>query len=127
MFEDFYYKASITDPQICMLSNDRNQDSDSQQRLVNILRTVMFRRTHASRLFALPVIKFPDIEERIVEVEFYEAEREIYDAIVDVFFNNINGKLRKYPNSISRVQLNKWAVQAYALLIIQSSVSIDAF
>ena len=75
-----------------MLSNVENQDDESQKRLVNILRTVMFRRTHASRLFTLPVIKFPDIEERIVTTEFYPVEREIYDAIVDVFFKNINGK-----------------------------------
>ncbi|KAK1140042.1 hypothetical protein N8T08_010951 [Aspergillus melleus] len=73
-FEEYYY-----------------QDDESQKRLVNILRTVMFRRTHASRLFTLPVVKFPDIEERIVTTEFYPAEREIYDAIVDVFFKNING------------------------------------
>lgn len=51
----------------------------------------MCRRTHASRLFALPIIKLPDINEIKIEVDFSEAEWVIYQAIEQNFFQNING------------------------------------
>lgn len=57
-----------------------------------MLRSFMFRRTHSSRLFSVPVVKFPEIKEVTVQAEFCAAERAIYDAIITVFFNNINGK-----------------------------------
>ncbi|PLB49011.1 hypothetical protein P170DRAFT_407934 [Aspergillus steynii IBT 23096] len=62
-----------------------------RDRLLNMLRSFMFRRTHASRLFSLPVVNLPKIQERIISTEFCAAERAIYDAIVATFFNNING------------------------------------
>ncbi|PYH38842.1 putative SNF2 family helicase [Aspergillus neoniger CBS 115656] len=66
-------------------------DDDGHDRLVNILRAFLFRRTHKSRLFALPVIKLPDVNERIVRVAFCAVERELYNAISEVFIENING------------------------------------
>ena len=51
----------------------------------------MFRRTHSSRLFSLPIIKLPDIDERVVQTDFCKAERVMYDAIIDAFFEIING------------------------------------
>lgn len=57
-----------------------------------MLRSFMFRRTHSSRLFSVPVVKFPEIKEVTVQAEFCAAERAIYDAIITAFFNNINGK-----------------------------------
>ena len=51
----------------------------------------MCRRTHASRLFTLPIIRLPDIVESKIEVEFSEAEWVIYQAIAQGFFENING------------------------------------
>ncbi|KAL5355984.1 P-loop containing nucleoside triphosphate hydrolase protein [Aspergillus floccosus] len=63
----------------------------SQKRLTNLLRSFMFRRTHSSRLFSLPIISLPDIKEHVAEVELCAAERKLYDAIKDVFINNING------------------------------------
>ncbi|KAE8354396.1 SNF2 family N-terminal domain-containing protein [Aspergillus coremiiformis] len=76
----------------------RGQEANT--RLVNLLRSFMFRRTHASRLFSLPVIKLPDIDERIVQAEFCGAERVIYDAIVDAFFEMINGFASKENHKI---------------------------
>jgi hypothetical protein len=51
----------------------------------------MMRRTHASRLFSLPIIQLPDIRERSEEVEFSEAEWLIYEAIEHYFIHSING------------------------------------
>ncbi|RAK99458.1 putative SNF2 family helicase [Aspergillus ibericus CBS 121593] len=69
-------------------------DDDGHGRLVNLLRAFLFRRTHKSRLFSLPVIKLPDVGERIVKVKFCTVERELYNAISEVFIENINGCAR---------------------------------
>ncbi|GLA58369.1 hypothetical protein AtubIFM54640_007515 [Aspergillus tubingensis] len=66
-------------------------DDEGHDRLVNLLRAFLFRRTHKSRLFSLPVIKLPDVNERIVRVQFCAVERELYNAISEVFIENING------------------------------------
>ncbi|PYH97546.1 hypothetical protein BO71DRAFT_447895 [Aspergillus ellipticus CBS 707.79] len=73
-------------------AKDYCKTDEAHQRLVNLLRTFLFRRTHQSRLFSLPVIKLPDVDERIVKVNFCEVEREIYNAIQDLYIENINGK-----------------------------------
>ncbi|KAL3492758.1 hypothetical protein BJX62DRAFT_235916 [Aspergillus germanicus] len=65
-------------------------DSVGEQRLTNLLRAFMMRRTHASRLFSLPIIRLPDINEQSVEVEFSEAEWLIYEAIEHYFIDSIN-------------------------------------
>lgn len=62
------------------------------QRLLNLLRSFMIKRTHESKLFSLPVIKLPDLDEEVVVVNFCEAERTIYEGIVDWFINNMNGQ-----------------------------------
>ncbi|KAL4889395.1 SNF2 family N-terminal domain-containing protein [Aspergillus ambiguus] len=67
------------------------QDETAQERLTNMLRAILFRRTHASRLFTLPIIKLPDIKEQIIEVDFCDVERAIYTEIQELFFDNING------------------------------------
>ncbi|OJJ77117.1 hypothetical protein ASPBRDRAFT_112628 [Aspergillus brasiliensis CBS 101740] len=93
-------------------------DDDGHGRLVNLLRAFLFRRTHKSRLFSLPVIKLPDVNERIVRVEFCAVEREIYNAISEVFIANINGcahldqpKLAQYRCFLSMILiLLKWIV-----------------
>ncbi|PYI08997.1 SNF2 family helicase [Aspergillus sclerotiicarbonarius CBS 121057] len=69
-------------------------DENGHSRLVNLLRSFLFRRTHKSRLFSLPVIKLPDVGERIVKVQFCSVERELYNAISEVFIENINGCAR---------------------------------
>lgn len=79
------------------------QGEESQKRLVNLLRSFMFRRTHASRLFSLPIISLPDINERVVKVELCAAERKLYDAIKDVFIDNINGAEMIYHPDTSSI------------------------
>ncbi|PLN85974.1 P-loop containing nucleoside triphosphate hydrolase protein [Aspergillus taichungensis] len=65
-------------------------DDEAEQRLVNLLRSLMIKRTHQSKLFSLPVIKLPDLDEEVVVVNFCEAERAIYERIVDWFLKNMN-------------------------------------
>ncbi|KAL3457205.1 SNF2 family N-terminal domain-containing protein [Aspergillus heterothallicus] len=65
-------------------------DEEGTKRLSNLLRAFMMRRTHASRLFSLPIIQLPDINERIVNIKFSEAERLIYDEIKQYYINSIN-------------------------------------
>ncbi|RAL13018.1 putative SNF2 family helicase, partial [Aspergillus homomorphus CBS 101889] len=66
------------------------QSEIGHSRLVNLMRSFMFRRTHASRLFSFPIVKLPDVKDRVVRVQFCDAEREIYTAIQDVFIENLN-------------------------------------
>ncbi|PYI36731.1 hypothetical protein BP00DRAFT_385567 [Aspergillus indologenus CBS 114.80] len=66
------------------------QDEDSHMRLVNLIRSFMLRRTHASRLFSFPLVKLPDVHDEVIKAEFCDAERELYNAIEDVFIQNIN-------------------------------------
>ncbi|OJZ84527.1 hypothetical protein ASPFODRAFT_720787 [Aspergillus luchuensis CBS 106.47] len=91
-------------------------DDEGHDRLVNLLRAFLFRRTHKSRLFSLPVIKLPDVNERIVRVQFCAVERELYNAISEVFIENINGcahfdqpKLAQYRCFLSMIlMLLQW-------------------
>ena len=39
----------------------------------------------------MPVIKLPDVGERTVRVKFCSVERELYNAISELFIENING------------------------------------
>ncbi|KAF7133795.1 hypothetical protein CNMCM5793_005207 [Aspergillus hiratsukae] len=67
------------------------EDDEAQQRLRNLCRTYLERRTHSSRLFSLPIIKLPDVNRSIVKVDFCDAERRIYNEVLELFIANING------------------------------------
>ncbi|KAL2861244.1 putative SNF2 family helicase [Aspergillus lucknowensis] len=67
-------------------------DDEGQQRLCNLNRTYMYRRTHASRMFSVPIIKLPDIRETRIDVQFSEAEWIFYEAIEKMFLDAINGQ-----------------------------------
>ncbi|KAJ5160214.1 DNA repair helicase rad5-16 [Penicillium canariense] len=62
----------------------------SRKRLVNILRSILHRKTHESRLFALPIVKLPPITQRNEFVELCEAEKVLYRKIEQVFIDKIN-------------------------------------
>ncbi|KAL2003529.1 hypothetical protein VTN02DRAFT_3514 [Thermoascus thermophilus] len=66
-------------------------DELSNQRLVNIVRSILVRRTHSARLFSLPILTLPDVGERIVYVRFCDAEEKIYHMTVSMFIERING------------------------------------
>lgn len=61
------------------------------ERICNLLRAYMCRRTHASRLYSLPIISLPDIKETRLDLQFSEAELIMYEAITDMFLKAING------------------------------------
>ncbi|RAH69183.1 putative SNF2 family helicase [Aspergillus aculeatinus CBS 121060] len=86
------------------------RDENGHSRLVNLLRSFMFRRTHASRLFTFPIVKLPDVKDRTISVRFCDAERVIYNAIQDVFFERFNKcaeekhpKLAQYRCSLTMI------------------------
>ncbi|KAL4907564.1 SNF2 family N-terminal domain-containing protein [Aspergillus multicolor] len=60
------------------------------ERLSNMLRAYMCRRTHSSRLFTRPILALPDVKETRLIAEFCEAEWIIYEAIVQMFLESIN-------------------------------------
>jgi hypothetical protein len=70
------------------------ETANSRKRLINILRSVLHRKTHDSRLFSLPIIKLPKITQTEAIVELCEAEKILYDRIVQIFIENVNGKSR---------------------------------
>jgi hypothetical protein len=69
----------------------RKQDDEAQQRLKNLCRTYLIRRTHSSKLFSLPIIKLPDIGESVIKADFCDVERRIYNEVLELFISNING------------------------------------
>ncbi|GAD98173.1 SNF2 family helicase [Paecilomyces variotii No. 5] len=73
------------------INNYCNGDELSNMRLVNILKPIMFRRTHSARLFAMPILKLPDIGQRTVQVELCDAENKVYNWIIKMFIERING------------------------------------
>ncbi|KAL4967891.1 SNF2 family N-terminal domain-containing protein [Aspergillus stella-maris] len=79
----------------------------ANERLHNLLRAYMLRRTHASRFMARPIISLPDIKEIKHEVEFSEAEWLIYNAIKFMFIESIN---------CVQPQMTLWRVQHFALM-----------
>ncbi|PYH49650.1 putative SNF2 family helicase [Aspergillus saccharolyticus JOP 1030-1] len=78
---------------------DYCQDDVANMRLVNRMRSFMFRRTHASRILSFPIVKLPDVHDDEIRVQFCDAERELYDAIQDLFMDNIN-KLAEHKHPV---------------------------
>lgn len=71
------------------------------------MRSIILRRTHASRLFSLPIIKLPDIGERTVEATLCDVEQVIYNRIFSIYIDNFNGEC-KMPDSQSALLLTAW-------------------
>lgn len=51
---------------------------------------MIFRRTHASRLFTLPIIVLPDLGERTEAIEPLATEKAIYKMIENLYIGNVN-------------------------------------
>lgn len=75
-----------------MIAETLQQDENTKECLVNMVRSILFRRTHASRLLAVPVLSLPDIGEETVEATFCEVEEVMYNRIFAVFIENIRGE-----------------------------------
>ncbi|OKL57866.1 hypothetical protein UA08_06536 [Talaromyces atroroseus] len=62
----------------------------ANQRLTSIVKSVVFRRTHRSRLFECPIITLPEIGEKTVTVKPLAIEKALYNMIKDFFIDGIN-------------------------------------
>jgi SNF2 family DNA or RNA helicase len=62
----------------------------ANQRLTNLVRSVVQRRTHSSRLFECPIITLPEIGEKTVAVKPLAIEKALYDMTKDFYIDGIN-------------------------------------
>ncbi|KAJ5107267.1 hypothetical protein N7456_003942 [Penicillium angulare] len=60
------------------------------KRLINMLRGIVHPMNHDSTILGHRVVNLPDLSAREVVIEFYDAEKIIYDAIVDAYVEQIN-------------------------------------
>ncbi|KAJ5690017.1 hypothetical protein N7462_004409 [Penicillium macrosclerotiorum] len=79
----------------------RDKTERAKKKLINILRLIIHRKTHDSRLFSLPIIKLPNIIEKTVQVNLCAAERILYARILDIFVYEVNS-LSSGPNFKAR-------------------------
>lgn len=69
------------------------QGSDlSNQRLVNIIQEIVFRRTHRSRLFSCPIVTLPNLNEKTELVKPFAIERALYKMLVASFIDQLNSQ-----------------------------------
>lgn len=67
-------------------------------RVRQLLRLVMLRRTHENQLFGAPIVKLPLASQHTLEVELSAFETSVYDIILDRFedkYMSANGKIKK--------------------------------
>lgn len=84
------YTTNSSELAICNTNiHAKKKGAKAQNRLVNVLRSILNRRTHLSRLFGLPVLNLPDVDKLTDRVEFCDGEKLIYDAIFNAFMDNI--------------------------------------
>ncbi|RJE26303.1 SNF2 family domain protein [Aspergillus sclerotialis] len=66
--------------------NNFTKGSKAQERLVNVVKSILYRRTHGSRMFSSPVLKLPVPDKELTELLiFCDAEKLIYDTIFNAF------------------------------------------
>ncbi|KAJ5177544.1 Helicase C-terminal [Penicillium coprophilum] len=63
---------------------------DAKDRLINMLRAVIHRKTHESRHMGRPLIELKKFDLRETRIDFYPVERQIYRAIVERFIEKVN-------------------------------------
>jgi len=95
------------------------------ERINNILRAVMLRRTHIDTLFNAPIVKLPGIEHETVMLDFNEVERAIYRLIKSKFVNVINnysknGSIETHYRNILAMMLKLRMLTGHILLVQQS-------
>jgi hypothetical protein len=63
----------------------------AKNRLINVLRAVIHRKTHESRFLNQPFIQMKKFNMQAKHIDFYPAERAIYQAIGERFLKQVNG------------------------------------
>ena len=97
----------------------------NMDRINNILRAIMLRRTHVDTLFNAPIVKLPGIEHDTVMLDFNEVERAIYKLIKSKFINVINtyskaGSIETHYRNILAMMLKLRMLTGHILLVQQS-------
>ncbi|KAK8249972.1 SNF2 family N-terminal domain-containing protein [Phyllosticta capitalensis] len=77
-----------------------NSDPKKLQRLEVMLQKFMIRRTHKDSLFGAPILKLPKTDESLLECEFNDTERAIYDIVRKRMIARINSFSR--DNALQR-------------------------
>ena len=62
----------------------------NKDRIHNILRAIMLRRTHVNTIFNAPIVKLPGITHKTVLVEFNPIERHVYQMVKTRYCQQIN-------------------------------------
>ncbi|KAJ5199655.1 SNF2-related protein [Penicillium cf. griseofulvum] len=63
---------------------------NTKNRLINMLRAIIHRKTHESRHMGRPLIELKRFDLKEVKVEFYPVEKQIYAAIAEIFIKKVN-------------------------------------
>ncbi|QGA14166.1 hypothetical protein EYB26_001819 [Talaromyces marneffei] len=72
------------------VTNFCNGSDLSNQRLVNIVQKVVYRRTYRSRLFSCPIITLPNLNEETILVNPFVIEQALYKMLVTSFIDQLN-------------------------------------
>ncbi|KAF2419695.1 hypothetical protein EJ08DRAFT_683563 [Tothia fuscella] len=82
-------------------------DPDHPRRLSEMLRNIMLRRTHQSRILGAPILKLPSNKSETVYLEMTPLERRVVTEIVDYYkmqFSNDGDKATGSQAAIERIQ-----------------------
>ncbi|KAJ9489874.1 hypothetical protein VN97_g3410 [Penicillium thymicola] len=83
---------------------------NAKSRLINTLRAIIHRKTHESRHLGRPLIELKSLDLKEVKIEFYPAEKQIYNAIAEKFLEKVNGELGSPPIVQSIESTTKMAI-----------------
>ncbi|KAJ6147484.1 hypothetical protein N7497_009466 [Penicillium chrysogenum] len=62
----------------------------ARERLINMLRAIIHRKTHESRHMGRPLVELKRFDLKEIKIEFYPVERQIYHAIAEKFVAKVN-------------------------------------
>lgn len=100
-------------------------DETGQNRLAQLLRTFMLRRSHADQLLGAKLLILPKAEHQTVNLAFTELERVIYQTVHRCFVHRINGFMRagtlhEHHNHVLCMLLRLRQLVGHPLLIMDS-------
>ncbi|OQE27022.1 hypothetical protein PENFLA_c006G08544 [Penicillium flavigenum] len=85
-----FIEAPNSEPYKVFMHNYCNGTSVAKERLINMLRAIIHRKTHESRHMGRPLIELKKFDLKEVKIEFYPVERQIYHAIAERFLAKVN-------------------------------------
>ena len=108
--------------ELFMRNYGKTSSEATVKRLHILLSQIMIRRTHADRLFNLPLVKLPKISKKTVTLKFNKTERAIYNIVKTRFverINNIqrNGSVVQKAHNIYVLMLRLRMIVSHVLLI----------